>query len=425
MSIDSKTFCIMPFIHQNIKHEGKLSACWRYPDRLGDYRTEPLDEIWNNETTRGLRKALLNGEKPNGCRSCWDFEQTDEDWSTRRAVNKQYVDDYDMDYEEILRGVRDDYSMDYTPKTIEMRFDNTCNLRCRHCGPAYSSLWENLAFQEPEIKKFFADQGMGRLEKKHMSLPEDRFQDFMKKAIPHLQEVLIAGGEPLLQKRHFQMLEKMQPYAKKIRLGYDINGMQLGFGKWNALDLWKPFKEIELRISMDGYTDTYEYFRVNGKIDVVEKNIKKIINSGQLISDGGNIRFNISTTVCIYNITRLVDCMKYVTKQGALFHTSTVQYPEAINPRILPKELKEETTRKYNEFIDNVENEPIWDGWSEKSKKEQIRRFHKNGKINLDYMNSVDTSNNISDMWEYIALMDKHSNTNFFDVYPEFKRFAT
>ena len=33
----NNTFCVMPFTHLNIKHEGKVSACWRFPDKLGDY----------------------------------------------------------------------------------------------------------------------------------------------------------------------------------------------------------------------------------------------------------------------------------------------------------------------------------------------------------------------------------------------------
>ena len=44
----NNTFCVMPFTHLNIKHEGKVSACWRFPDKLGDYNNETLADIWNN-----------------------------------------------------------------------------------------------------------------------------------------------------------------------------------------------------------------------------------------------------------------------------------------------------------------------------------------------------------------------------------------
>ena len=144
-----------------------------------------------------------------------------------------------------------DYRMPYEPKTIEIRFDNTCNLRCRHCSPTYSSQWEVLAFKDTEVKDFFIKHGAGRLEKKHISLPEESFEQF-KQAIPHLREVLIAGGEPLQQKRHWEMIEAMADHAHNITLSYNSNLVSLGMGNYNVLDHWPKFKKIILRVSVDG-----------------------------------------------------------------------------------------------------------------------------------------------------------------------------
>ena len=40
------TFCIMPFHHINIKNEGKISTCWRYPDWIGDL----IPSVWDWES---------------------------------------------------------------------------------------------------------------------------------------------------------------------------------------------------------------------------------------------------------------------------------------------------------------------------------------------------------------------------------------
>ena len=72
----SKTFCVMPFCHVNIKQEGKVSACWRYPDKIGDYTAQTVQEIWNGKEIKELRRQLLNNERPVGCRSCWDMEDS-------------------------------------------------------------------------------------------------------------------------------------------------------------------------------------------------------------------------------------------------------------------------------------------------------------------------------------------------------------
>jgi len=414
---NSKTFCIMPFIHQNIKQEGKVSACWRYPDRIGDYRTDTLQEIWNNNDTRELRRALSNSEKPNGCRSCWDFENSGVQ-STRMRCNEVYAKTYGLDYDQILTNVTDDYSALYAPKSIEIRFDNTCNLRCRHCSPTYSSQWENLAFHEDEMKDFFHKHGAARLEKKHISLPEERFQDFLE-IIPNLCEVLIAGGEPLQQKRHYIMLEKMMPYASGIRLSYNSNLTKLTLKNWTVLNYWPAFKEIELRVSIDGYPEIYEYFRTGGNINEVESNIK------QLQQADINLNLNTTITVCIYNITRLVEIAKYITSLHTWFHTSMVQYPAAINPKILPKKLKDTTTLNWNAFLMQIDSDPMWEGWNDKEKKLQKEKIIQHGNFAIDYMNSEDLSDNIEDMWGYINVLDKYNKTNFLDVYPEFKTVST
>lgn len=403
----------MPFIHQNIKHEGKVGACWRYPDRIGDYRSQSLEEIWNSEQTRELRRAVLNGERPAGCRSCWDFEDSGVA-STRQTCNETYSDSYKIDFSEILDKVADDYSMPYEPRTIEIRFDNTCNLRCRHCSPTYSSQWEVLAFKDPEVKEFFTKHGAGRLEKKHISLPEKSFEQF-KSAIPYLREVLIAGGEPLQQKRHWEMIEAMADHAHNITLSYNSNLVSLGIGYYNVLDHWPKFKKIILRVSVDGDDKIFSYFRTNGDISKVIENVQKL-------HELKNVEMSLTTTISIYNISRLVEIVKFVNAAGGLFHTSIVQYPKAINPKVLPSDIKKKITEEWTAFKANIDSPELWmhSQWSNtKRKEQQRRRIVRYGDYAIEYMNSEDYSSELQETANYINFMDRQNSTDFKSVYPE------
>jgi radical SAM protein with 4Fe4S-binding SPASM domain len=413
MNKDSKTFCIMPFIHQNIKHEGKVGACWRYPDRIGDYRSQTLSEIWNSDETRELRRAVLNDERPTGCRSCWDFEDSGVA-STRQTCNETYKESYKIDFDEVVNKVSEDYSMPYEPQSIEIRFDNTCNLRCRHCSPTYSSQWEVLAFKDSEVKTFFIKHGAGRLEKKHISLPERSFEEF-KNSIPHLKEVLVAGGEPLQQKRHWEMIEAMTDHADHITLSYNSNLVSLGIGNYNVLDHWPKFKKIILRVSIDGDDKTFSYFRTNGDIHKIVENVQKL-------HELTNIEMSLTTTVSIYNITRLVDIVKFVNNAGGLFHTSLVQYPRAINPKVLPTDIKAKITQDWNNFKLTLDDPVLWTHrqWSkEKLVAQQKRRIVRYGDYAVNYMNAEDYSTDLSETVEYINFMDKQNGTSFVEVYPE------
>jgi len=410
---NSKTFCIMPFIHQNIKHEGKVGACWRYPDRLGDYRTHSLKEIWNNKQTKELRRALLNGESPSGCRSCWDFENSGVT-STRQTCNKSYSQHYKINSDEVLKKISEDYSMPYEPKTIEIRFDNTCNLRCRHCSPTYSSQWEVLAFKNSEVKQFFIKHGAGRLEKKHVGLPADSFEEF-KSVIPYLQEVLVTGGEPLQQKQHWEMLDAMADHAHNIVLGYNSNLVSMGIGKYNVLDYWPKFKKIILRVSVDGDKNIFGYFRTNGNIDNVIENVQKLHKLK-------NVEMSLTTTISIYNISRLIDIVKFVNEVGGLFHTSIVQYPKAINPKVLPADIKDKITADWQLFKTTLDDQSFWTHaqWQDFDRREQQkRRILKFGDYAVDYMNSEDYSSELHETANYINFMDKQAGTDFKSVYPE------
>lgn len=403
----------MPFIHQNIKHEGKVGACWRYPDRIGDYRSQTLSEIWNSNETKELRRAVLNDERPVGCRSCWDFEDSGVA-STRQTCNETYKNSYNIDFDKVISKVNEDYSMPYEPQSIEIRFDNTCNLRCRHCSPTYSSQWEVLAFKDPEVKTFFTKHGAGRLERKHISLPERSFEEF-KNAIPHLKEVLIAGGEPLQQKRHWEMIDAMADHAQNITLSYNSNLVALGLGYYNVMDHWPKFKKIILRVSIDGDDSTFSYFRTNGDIQKVIANVQKLHTLT-------NIEMSLTTTISIYNITRLVDIVKFVNNAGGLFHTSMVQYPKAINPKVLPADIKAKVTEDWTNFKLTLDDPALWthSQWtSEKLVKQQKKRIIRYGDHAVDYMNAEDYSSELQETAEYINFMDKQNGTSFIEVYPE------
>ena len=106
----------MPFHHINIKNEGKISSCWRYPNWIGDYTEERLQDVWNGERQKTVRRELLNGIKHDNCRSCWDLESSGAE-SLRNRAQEMYPD---VSKEEILSLVKEDgsYPVSYTHLTL-------------------------------------------------------------------------------------------------------------------------------------------------------------------------------------------------------------------------------------------------------------------------------------------------------------------
>lgn len=410
----SKTFCVMPFCHLNIKQEGKVSACWRYPDKIGDYTTQTVHEIWNDTQIKELRRQLLNDERPIGCRSCWDMED-----SGVRSTRMQTTIDYRniMDIEKARQLISADFSMPLTSlKSIELRFDNICNLMCRHCSPDYSSKWEVAVKKNPRLQDKMIQFGTFRKSDTHINLNQSIIDEIGHDISPNLIEIMLAGGEPLFHERHYDFIKSMLPYAGHIRLSYNSNLTTLEYKGQSILDLWKHFKKVDLRVSIDGDPDCYHYVRAHSGLSTIERNI-------QLAQDFPNIRISATCTTSLLNITRIVSVIEYFLSLGAYFHASLVQYPRALNPKLLPRGLKTKVTSEWNRWIDNIDDNikkslrelPTTDFQSHRL---NILKF---GQMVIDYMNSEDWHDHWDEFIDYSSALDEHFKTNLIEVYPEYK----
>lgn len=415
--MNNKTFCPMPFCHVNVKQEGKVSACWRYPDRIGDYTTESIVEIWNGDKLKTLRKQLLNGERPEGCRSCWDMED-----SGVKSTRQQTTEDYKKiaDFDTVKEIIADDYSMPLNNlKSVEVRFDNICNLMCRHCSPDYSSVWEVAVKRDQVLNNKMIELGTFRKQEEHVKL-NDQIIDEIGNLSNNLVEVMLAGGEPLYHNKHYKFIESLLPNAGKIMLSYNSNLTTLEYKGKNILDLWKNFRRVLLRVSIDGDRDCYQYVRVHNDLDKVEANIARVIELP-------NTKVSATCTTSLLNITRLTSIVEYFLSLGTYFHTSIVQYPRALNPKLLPQELKDKVTAEWKEWIKDIDNNiaknvKYTHNTDLELHKKSILKF---GNQVVDYMNSADWYKHWPEFVDYTNTLDLHLKTDILDVYPEFDNYFT
>lgn len=408
-------FCPMPFCHLNIKQEGKISACWRFPDKLGDYTSDKITEVWNNNEIRNLRKQLLNGERPEGCRSCWDLEDSGV-VSTRQQTTKDYAKIIDIDC--VRNVISEDYSMPLENlKSIEVRFDNICNLMCRHCSPDYSSVWETAVKRNTKLNNKMIELKTYRKQDDHVRL-NDRIIEEISTLSNNLVEIMIAGGEPLYHDKHYKFIESLLPHADKIVLSYNSNLTRLEYKGNNILDLWKKFKRVLLRVSIDGDPSCYSYVRVHNDLAKVENNIAQVI-------DLPNTKVSATCTTSLLNITRLTKIAEYFLSLGAYFHTSLVQYPRALNPKLLPKELKLQVTEEWIAWCRNIDANIEY--YLKKCRNNDIgthrTQLLKFGNQVIEYMNSQDWHYHWPEFIDYSKILDQHLDTDILEVYPEYSKY--
>lgn len=421
----SKSFCIYPFTHLNVKANGHLTVCNRCQPLEKITSTNSLEKFWSSEKVSDLRKRLANGERPQECIACWQLED-----SGSRSYRQEALEKNSPHYRWLEKSITNDQfqTNNHKVKEIELRFGNLCNLKCKMCSPKFSSKWEKELQQNADLNKWISSdhENFDIYDLNRLVSPEDI--SLSNKAILKsldsnsldLEWVMFSGGEPLLQKEHYQVLEKLLPNAHNIVLEYTTNLNYLNFEKYDALKLWKNFKKVYLKISLDADPLIYEYVRSGGNIHTVEENIERI----RTTVDSKNFSVIGTCTTSLYNIERLPEIITYFINKHIYVHTSLVEYPSFLSPQVFPAPIKEVISKKISSFtknlsVDQIPNDPL--GFIDQN--QQLKRSLKWTTNCLNYMNGEDLSHLWNHFLKFNSFFDKN-NEQLFKFYPDWKKFT-
>jgi len=324
--------------------QDRVSSCFRCVAKLGDHKQQLMSEIVNSQEARTHRQTLMNGEWPEGCGSCRDFEASG--LISTRLEGLQHpefglnLNDYDHTTGEISHL-----------KTIEIRFGNECNLSCRHCSPAYSSKWAALLKRNPTLWQPLLWQDAEPVDGKN--LRQEYIDDILKNLVPNLMHISFAGGETLYQQQHYEFIAAIpEEHAAHIQLLYVTNGTVTEYKKYNVFDLWKKFKKVVVVVSTDGVLERYNYFRQGANWSVVEKNMRAFRAAGYDVYS--------EITCSVYQLFYLSETIDYLYDNNLSIDLSSaiVQSPLIISPRVAPDEVKQEILSKWNDYLASI-NDPV------------------------------------------------------------------
>jgi MoaA/NifB/PqqE/SkfB family radical SAM enzyme len=424
-ALKSNSFCLYPFTHLNFKVDGQTAPCFRSKP-TGEDRDPEFG--WNSDELKNLRKNLLSGERPSTCDNCWKLE--DAGVESYRITSLKEMFPFNQ-WRSALNSY-DDLSgkMKIGPKQIELRFTNECNLQCRMCGPLYSSKWERFIKENVETYEQMGralGRKFNRFQPPTVREIDSQYKQSLLSSIQKwsgsLEYIMIAGGEPLLQEEHLEALHLMMPNAKNIILEYSTNLSILSCKNEDILELWKMFKGIVLKVSIDGDPLTYQHVRRYANIDRLEKNVQRVHEE---LHD--KVSKFIGTITCsVYNVPRIIECVEYVTSLGLSFHTSQVQFPEVLSSQVLPAEEKEKINRRIDDFVENIDvrmeesflRHKRWHSqWARKDQIERVRLHLNNTK---DFMNHYDRQDLFGNFLEYDRLLDAEGRPRIFEIYPDWK----
>jgi radical SAM protein with 4Fe4S-binding SPASM domain len=400
--MSSKKFCMLPWMHMHAFPDGRAYPCCLadYWHPVGDLRKNTMAEVWNQDNYKQLRKNMLTEQTSKECTKCYE-QEANGFFSMRNDANRNYGHHIDEIDQTLPDGTHPEFKIRYW----DVRFSNLCNFRCRSCGPIFSSNWFNdhvkLYNRVPDVLK----RDMERVE--YTTGNEEDMIRQMMPHVPHLEQVYFAGGEPLIMKEHYFLLEKLIELGKTdVRITYNTNFSELAFKDKHVFEYWKHFKIVGVGASLDASGARGELMR-KGTVwnQIVE-------NRRQMIKEVPHVDFYVSTTVSAMNLLHVADFHKELVNLKLIevkdFNINICQSPEWYRIDIFPDQFKKEV-------ITPIIEEHI--AWLEP--RDELKRATTGFKSLLNLMNS----NGQDKLWpkflEEIGKLDRIRDENFWTTFPE------
>lgn len=212
---------------------------------------------------------------------------------------------------------------------LELTPSNICNQTCVTCSSYYSSKWapieremDDMGLDLSEWKDVgslgFNDYGV----KPYFMRDEDVAK--IMPLLPHLELIVIKGGEPFADDNNYRILEELLKVNSKCSISICTNLSKL---PQKYLDLFKDKDNLfDFSVSMDGVGETYEWVR-STPFDQTLNNILRVRDSGI------NYRMNVNHRINIFNMYNLHDTLSFWSQNAKEYNVEFSQMGWVYEPR--------------------------------------------------------------------------------------------
>jgi hypothetical protein len=228
----------------------------------GQYQPVALENHWNSEHMKSVRRRMMAGEQLPECDVCNSkLLNTD--------VYRSYFNSlFGNKYQSAMELTTPDGATKMKPVSWDYRFSNLCNFKCRTCGDMLSSAWETeqrrhnmIDWSNPK------NNWMMPVVKEQITQFQDTQieQEFATAVEQHqVEEVYWVGGEPLMYEQHWRYMKRIIELGDgpKIYARYNTN---LSRCHYRGIDLFDDIldhvRDYQICASLDGTGPVGEYIR--------------------------------------------------------------------------------------------------------------------------------------------------------------------
>jgi organic radical activating enzyme len=413
--------------------------------------TIPLEELENNPSAlhntqhkKEMRKQMLNGERPEECDYCWRVEDSPKGELEGEVFSDRIVKSSETWAAPHLQQLKNmPWTTNVNPSYMEVDFDTTCNFKCAYCSPLYSTTWmqeikSHGPYRLPSMVFNSVDNlqpGKGLPILQSESNPYiDAFWQWWPDAVRHIHTFRITGGEPLLSKNTFKMLDFLidnpQPQMEfniNSNLGAPKEIVDKFIEKIAIIQDKKAVKEFKLFTSNEAHGKRAEYIRFGLDYDYWLGNVDRIL------SEVPDSRVTMMSTFNLLSVTSYLDFLKDMLELKLRYsHQTKRQLPLAVDvpylrhPNFLAAWVLTENYLSYiEECVTFMYKNQEFGRWYPLATKgffeHEIHRMER-----LYYLVSkemgVNKPENIEQRRNFAAFVDEYDSrrgTNFMDTFPE------
>ena len=274
-----KYFCAAPWTHTYVSPQGERRLCCASREEAsfqkqyidsgtaeGKFEPVSLEEHWNSDYMKDIRKRMLNGEKLSQCDVCNDQILN---LHTYRKYFTETLFPHKVD--DLVANTREDGHYDPMPISYDYRISNLCNFKCRMCGEQLSSSWETekKKYDLIDVKQepWLEPNTRKSISKFQVEVLEEELQRAVDNKT--IEEIYWVGGEPLMFERHWTIMQQLvdNGHAKNVTVRYNTNLSRVKYKDYNLWDMLPHFKNVNICASIDGAYEVGEFIRDGLKWD--------------------------------------------------------------------------------------------------------------------------------------------------------------
>ena len=269
------TMCLAPWVHTYLSPQTERRMCCasrepaqnfeQYIDTAagtGRYIPVTLEQHWNSDHMRSVRRRMMNGETLPECEVC-------NDKLLNTSVYRDYFSQlFGARIADVWDKTEQDGSTSMQPVSWDYRFSNLCNFKCRTCGDMLSSAWESEQKTHDMVDVSNSKNNwMVPAIRKEISLFQDTQieMEFSSAVERHsVEEIYWVGGEPLMYEQHWRYMKRIIELGDgpKLYARYNTNLSRVDYRNSNLYsDLLAHIRDWQICASLDGTGDTGEYIR--------------------------------------------------------------------------------------------------------------------------------------------------------------------